>query len=77
MVVETGAMRSMVWDQARAFNPSQGAASMTKLYCSDRALEVCDMAMDLMGAHSLLHANRVAKRRVMRGCRSFLKEPTR
>jgi alkylation response protein AidB-like acyl-CoA dehydrogenase len=61
MVAETSAIRSMVWDQARVFNPSQGAASMTKLYCSDRALEVCNMAMELMGAHSFLHANRVEK----------------
>ena len=34
---------------------------MTKLYCSDRALEVCNMAMELMGAHSFLHADRVEK----------------
>lgn len=61
MVAETGAIRSMVWEQARVFIPRQGAAAMTKLYCSDRALEVCNMAMDLMGNHSLLHANRVEK----------------
>lgn len=34
---------------------------MTKFYCSERAIEVCNMAMDLMGAHSFLHANRVEK----------------
>lgn len=61
MVAETSAIRSMVWEQARVFVPRQGSASMTKLYCTDRALEVCNTAMDLMGNHSLLHANRVEK----------------
>lgn len=61
MVAETSAIRSMVWEQASVFVPRQGAASMTKLYCTDRALEVCNTAMDLMGNHSLLHANRVEK----------------
>ena len=61
MVAETSAIRSMVWQQARTFAPRQGAASMTKLYCTDRSLEVCNMAMDLMGNHSLLHANRAEK----------------
>ena len=61
MVAETSAIRSMVWDQARVFNTSQAAGSMTKFYCSERAVEVCNMAMDLMGAHSFLHANRVEK----------------
>jgi alkylation response protein AidB-like acyl-CoA dehydrogenase len=61
MVAETSAIRSMVWEQARVFFPRQGAASATKLYCTDRALEVCNTAMDLMGNHSLLHANRAEK----------------
>jgi alkylation response protein AidB-like acyl-CoA dehydrogenase len=61
MVAETAAIRSMVWEQARVFIPRQGAASMTKLHCSDRALEVCYTAMDLLGNHSLLHANKVEK----------------
>jgi alkylation response protein AidB-like acyl-CoA dehydrogenase len=61
MVAETSAIRSMVWEQARVFVPRQGAASMTKLHCTDRALEVCNTAMDLMGNHSLLHTNYVEK----------------
>ena len=61
MIAETGAIRSMVWDQARVFMPTQAAASMTKLYCTDHALNVCNTAMDLIGNHSLLHANRVEK----------------
>ncbi|NMN93754.1 acyl-CoA dehydrogenase family protein [Antrihabitans stalactiti] len=61
MVAETAAIRGMVWDQARTFIPTQAAASMTKLYCTDRALNVCNTAMDLIGNHSLLHANRAEK----------------
>lgn len=61
MVAETSAIRAMVWEHARGIVPRQGAASMTKFHCSDRALDVCNMAMDLIGNHSLLHKNRVEK----------------
>lgn len=61
MVAETKAIRAMVWHHARTFTPRQSVASMSKLYCTDRSLEVCNMAMDLMGNHSLLHANRAEK----------------
>ncbi|TSD99713.1 acyl-CoA dehydrogenase [Skermania sp. ID1734] len=61
MIAETAAIRGMVWDQARTFIPTQAAASMTKLYCTDHALNVCNTAMDLIGNHSVLHANRVEK----------------
>ncbi|GAB2661938.1 acyl-CoA dehydrogenase family protein [Nocardia goodfellowii] len=61
MITETTAIRGFAWFQARDFKPHQAEASMSKFHCSDRAVAVCHMAMDLMGNNSLLHVNRVEK----------------
>jgi alkylation response protein AidB-like acyl-CoA dehydrogenase len=61
MIAETTAMRGLLWQSARVFTPTQAKASITKLYCADRAVAVCDQAMDLLGNHALLHANYVEK----------------
>ena len=34
---------------------------MTKFQCGDRAVEVCNQAMDLLGNHAVLHRNIVEK----------------
>jgi alkylation response protein AidB-like acyl-CoA dehydrogenase len=61
MLSETTAMRAMIWHAASALTPTQAMASMTKFQCGDRAVEVCNMAMDLLGNHSVLHRHGVEK----------------
>lgn len=61
MSAETSAARSMVWQTATRRRAHQGDASAAKFYCTDVARKVCEMAMDLMGNHSILHDNRVEK----------------
>lgn len=61
MIAETSAIRAMAWHYARDFKPRQAGASMTKFHASDRAQAVCEMGMDLLGEHSLLHRNRIEK----------------
>jgi alkylation response protein AidB-like acyl-CoA dehydrogenase len=61
MLAETTAMRAMIWHGASQWTPTQAMASMTKFHCGDRAVEVCNQAMDLLGNHAVLHGNRVEK----------------
>ena len=61
MIAETSAMRSMIWQNAAAITPRQGKASMSKFYCSDAAMRVCDMAMEILGNQGMLHKNNVEK----------------
>jgi acyl-CoA dehydrogenase len=61
MTAETSAARAMVWQAAARRQAHQGDASAAKFHCTDVARHVCEMAMDLMGNHSVLHANRVEK----------------
>ncbi len=61
MLAETTAMRGMIWHAASAYTPTQAMASMTKLHCGDRAVEVCNQAMDLLGNHAVVHGHRVEK----------------
>ena len=61
MNAETSAIRGMVWNNARSFTPRQAEASMCKFHASDRAVRVCEMAMEVLGNHSVLHANSVEK----------------
>jgi len=61
MMAETSAARSMVWQIAARRQARQAEASSAKFYCSDAARRVCEMAMDLMSNHSVLHENRVEK----------------
>lgn len=56
MVAETRAMRSLVWQEARAaWQPRQLHASLCKFHVTDRAQRVCEMAMDLVGERAGLH----------------------
>jgi alkylation response protein AidB-like acyl-CoA dehydrogenase len=61
MIAETSAARSMVWQIAARRQARQAEASAAKFYCSDAARHVCEMAMDLMSNHAVLHGNRVEK----------------
>lgn len=61
MAIDTAAMRALVWRSAREWVPRQAVASTTKVFCADTAVRVCEIAMELMGAHGLLHANRAEK----------------
>lgn len=59
MTIDCSAMRALVWQSARRFTPTQAKASMTKVFCSDTAVRVCETAMEMIGNHSVLHENRV------------------
>lgn len=61
MVAETSAIRASVWQSAKTYRPRQGVASLNKFYCSDTALKVCELAMELMSNHGILHGNRAEK----------------
>jgi alkylation response protein AidB-like acyl-CoA dehydrogenase len=61
MMAETTAARSMVWQVATRRQARQGEASAAKFYCTDAARRVCELAMDLMSNHAVLHDNRVEK----------------
>jgi len=61
MIAETSAMRSLIWQNAEAMVPRQGKASMAKFYCSDAAIRVCDIAMDILGNQGVLHKNNAEK----------------
>ncbi len=61
MLTLTTAMRSLVWQAAKTWKPSQAKASITKVFCSDHAMRVCTIAMELLGNHGFLHDNLVEK----------------
>lgn len=61
MNAEVSAIRGMIWKNAKPFVPKQAESSMCKFHASDRAVKVCEMAMDLLGNHSVLHSNGVEK----------------
>ncbi len=49
MMIQTSAMRAMVWESARNWTARQYRASATKVFCSDTAVDVCRQAMQLVG----------------------------
>jgi alkylation response protein AidB-like acyl-CoA dehydrogenase len=61
MMSETSAARAMTWEAARRTQARQGEASAAKLHCTDVARHVCEMAMDLLGNHAVLHDRHVEK----------------
>jgi alkylation response protein AidB-like acyl-CoA dehydrogenase len=62
MVAETRALRSLVWQEAKAgWQPRQLNASMCKFHATDRAQQVCEMAMDLLADHGGAHENKIEK----------------
>ncbi len=61
MMIDTSAMRAMVWQSASSWVPHQSRASMTKVFCADTAVRVCESAMELLGDHGFLRRNLVEK----------------
>ena len=62
MVAETRAIRSLVWQEAKAgWQPRQLNTSLCKFHATDRAQRVCEMAMDLLADHGGLHENKLDK----------------
>ncbi|MCJ7555691.1 MAG: acyl-CoA/acyl-ACP dehydrogenase [Gammaproteobacteria bacterium] len=62
MVAETRAVRSLVWQEARAaWKPRQLNASLCKFQVTDRAQHVCEMAMDLLADHGGQYQQKVEK----------------
>lgn len=62
MVAETRAIRSLVWQEAKAaWRPRQLNASLCKFHATDRAQHVCEMAMDLLADHGGKHESRLDK----------------
>lgn len=61
MIIDTAAMRALVWHAASSWTARQSTASATKVFCADTAVRVCETAMELMGDAGLLHANRAEK----------------
>ncbi len=61
MLTELEAMRALVWRSARTWRPRQARASMTKVFCSDAAVRVCERAMALMSDHGLWQSQRAEK----------------
>lgn len=62
MVAETRAMRSLIWQEAKAaWRPRQLTASLCKFHATDRAQRVCEMAMDLLADHGAQHENKIEK----------------
>ena len=67
MLAETSTIRALVWQGARTWAPRQSTASMAKFHCTDVAMRVVTLAMDLLGSHALDHSQRLEK--VYRDCR--------
>jgi len=67
MLAETSTIRALVWQGARTWAPRQSTASMAKFHCTDVAMRVITLAMDLLGSHALDHSQRLEK--VYRDCR--------
>jgi alkylation response protein AidB-like acyl-CoA dehydrogenase len=56
MITETSAIRGRLWQAARnAYVARQDRSSMCKFHCTDRAVRVVEMALELMGNHGTLH----------------------
>jgi butyryl-CoA dehydrogenase len=62
MMTETAAIRGMLWHAAgKAYVARQDRSSMCKLHCTDRAVQVVERALELMGNHGTLHGLGVEK----------------
>jgi alkylation response protein AidB-like acyl-CoA dehydrogenase len=61
MMVTLSAMRATAWHAARYRVPFQAGGSVAKTFCADKAWEVCNAAMELLGDHGYLHGHGVEK----------------
>lgn len=60
MIIDTSAVRSMIWQSSQKWQARQMQASAVKVFASDTAMKVTQSAMDIMGNHGLTH-NRAEK----------------
>lgn len=61
MHARTAAARAMVWAAARQTQARQAEAAAVKFHATDTARAVCELAMDLLGNHAVLHGERVER----------------
>lgn len=62
MLAETRAIRALIWQEARrCWQPRQLNASICKFHATDRAQKVCEMGLDLLAEHGMLHRHQVEK----------------
>lgn len=61
MLLDTMAMRGLLWQSARYPRPVQEGAAAAKAFCADTGFRVTNRAMELMGDHGYLTANRAEK----------------
>lgn len=61
MLADTSTARALIWQSADTWTPRQATASICKFQATDIAVRVAGMAMDLLGNHAPLHANRAEK----------------
>jgi alkylation response protein AidB-like acyl-CoA dehydrogenase len=61
MLILTSASRMMIWQYAKTWQAHQSWSSMIKVFCSDTAMKVCEIAMDILSNHSIYHKNYVEK----------------
>ncbi len=62
MMIQLWAARSLIWQGIMRFMPPLPAASSaSKIFASDTAVRVSEMAMDLMGDHAYMHGRGVEK----------------
>lgn len=61
MIIDTSAMRALLWQTARHWRATQARAAIAKVFCSDTAMKVCETAMSLMGDQGYRHSQRVEK----------------
>lgn len=53
MMIDVSAMRAVVWQAASQPRSRQARSSIAKVFCSDTAVKVCRLAMDLVGETAL------------------------
>jgi alkylation response protein AidB-like acyl-CoA dehydrogenase len=61
MMITLSAMRATVWRATRYPFAFQAAGGVAKTFCSDKAWEVCNAAMELLGDHGCLHGQGIEK----------------
>lgn len=61
MLILTSACRMMIWQYSSNWKAHQAWSSMIKVFCSDSAMKVCEIAMDILSNHSIYHNNYVEK----------------
>ncbi len=61
MIILTSAARMMIWQYAKTWKAHQSWSSMIKVFCSDSAMKVCEIAMDILSNYSIYHKNYVEK----------------